>query len=94
MSNAMLMLTISTVAGIIQAVFWRWVSSISDARKEDSKKIEELSQRISALSYELYKEYQSKVDAHLDNQKILESLRELKTDVNKISEKLDKKVDK
>ena len=94
MSDALLMLVISTVIGIVQAIFWRWVSTLSDARKEDGKKIEYLQNQVTALKVEIYRDYQSKSDAHRDNEQIMEMLRGLKADLEKLSDKLDKKADK
>nr|DAP86859.1 MAG TPA: hypothetical protein [Caudoviricetes sp.] len=42
----------------------------------------------------MYRNYQSKSDAHIDNQRILESLSDLKADVKELGHKLDKKADK
>lgn len=94
MTNTLIMFGISTVAALIQAIFWRWVSMISDARKEDGKKIESLSREVVELRAEVYKKYQTKEDSHRDSQKILDALKDIKTDVGKLSDKLDKKADK
>lgn len=79
---------------MIQAIFWRWVSSIGDSNKENSKRLENFGSELAELRAEVYRDYQSKNNAHIDNQRILESLSDLKTDVKELSHKLDKKVDK
>lgn len=94
MTDTYLVLTISIVAGVIQAIFWRWVSSIGDSNKENSKKLENFGSELAELRAEVYRDYQSKNNAHIDNQRILESLSDLKADVKELSHKLDKKVDK
>lgn len=94
MNDTYLVLTISIVAGVIQAIFWRWVSSIGDSNKENSKRLENFGSELAELRAEVYRDYQSKNNAHIDNQRILESLSDLKTDVKELSHKLDKKVDK
>lgn len=94
MNDTYLVLTISIVAGVIQAIFWRWVSSIGDSNKENSKKLEHFGAELAELRAEVYRDYQSKNNAHIDNQRILESLSDLKADVKELSHKLDKKVDK
>lgn len=92
--DAMGMLAITTVATVVQAIFWRWVSSISDTSKDNAKKLEDYATELGRLRAEIYRDYQSKGDAHTDNQRIMQALTKIETDVGKISDKLDKKVDK
>ena len=95
MNDAMMVLIISTtVVTIVQAIFWRWVSSVSDNSKDNAKKLESFGAEMADLRAEIYRDYPSKSDVHMDNQKILDSLKELKSDVKQLSDKLDKKVDK
>lgn len=94
MSDTYLVLTISIVAGIIQAIFWRWVATLSSSQDENRLQISTLKSEVSDLRAEMYRNYQSKSDAHIDNQRILDSLSDLKGDVKKLGHKLDKKADK
>lgn len=92
--TALLITLLGTIGGVIQAIFWRWVTAINEARKEDKRKIEMVKADLVKLQSEVYRDYQSKANAHLDNQRILESLNDLKADVKELGQKLDKKVDK
>lgn len=94
MSDTYIVLIISTVLGLVQAGFWKWVQNISDERKADRAKIDRLDEDLNELRSEMYKNYQSKVDSHKDNDRIMQSLQEIKTELSKVNDKLDKKVDK
>lgn len=94
MNDTYVVLTISIIAGVIQAIFWRWVATISAAQDKSSSQLDDLKVQISELRAEIYRNYQSKSDAHIDNQRILESLNDLKADVKELGHKLDKKADK
>lgn len=94
MSDTYIVLIISTVLGLVQAGFWKWVQNISDERKADRTKIDRLDEDLNELRSEMYKNYQSKVDSHKDNDRIMQSLQEIKTELGKVNDKLDKKVDK
>lgn len=94
MNDTYIVLTISIVATIVQAIFWRWVSSIGDSSKDNSKKLEAFGEQLSTLRAEIYRDYQSKTDSHKDNDRIMQSLHEIKTELNKVNDKLDKKADK
>lgn len=94
MNDALVMLAISTVIGVIQAIFWRWVAAISDYQATLNKKIENVNQDLMNFKAEIYQSYQSKKDAHTDSDRIMASLQKIEQDVAKISDKLDKKADK
>lgn len=94
MNDAVVMLIASTVVGIIQAIFWRWVSAISDASQKTANKLDTVQLQVAALQSEMYRDYQSKMEAHKDNDRIMASLQKIEADVAKISDKLDKKADK
>lgn len=94
MSDTYLIFIVGIVATVAQAIFWKWVQGINDERKADRAKIELLGAEIGQLRSEVYRNYQSKSDAHIDNQRILESLNDLKADVKELGHKLDKKADK
>ena len=94
MSDTYLVLTISIVATIVQAIFWRWVATLSSSQDENRLQISTLKSEVSDLRAEMYRNYQSKSDAHIDNQRILDSLSDLKADVKELGHKLDKKADK
>lgn len=94
MSDAMLMFGLTTVVTLISAVFWRWVSSISKALDKDGDQIDGLKAEVDDLRSEVYRNYQSKTDAHRDSEQIISMLRDIKKDVAKLSDKLDNKADK
>ncbi|AWY19462.1 MULTISPECIES: hypothetical protein [Moraxella] len=94
MSDTYVVLTISIVATIVQAIFWRWVATLSSSQDENRLQISTLKSEVSDLRAEMYRNYQSKSDAHIDNQRILDSLSDLKADVKELGHKLDKKADK
>lgn len=94
MNDAMIMFIISSVFTVIIGIFWRWVANISTARREDLAKIEALNTELSDLKSEVYRNYQSKTESHRDNGQILDMLREIKNDVVRLGDKMDKKADK
>ena len=94
MSDTYIVLTISIVATIVQAIFWRWVATLSSSQEKNRLQISTLKSEVSDLRAEMYRNYQSKSDAHIDNQRILDSLSDLKADVKELGHKLDKKADK
>ena len=94
MSDTYIVLTISIVATIVQAIFWRWVATLSSSQDENRLQISTLKSEVRDLRAEMYRNYQSKSDAHIDNQRILDSLSDLKADVKELGHKLDKKADK
>lgn len=94
MSDTYVVLTISIVATIVQAIFWRWVATLSSSQDENRLQLNQLKSDIAELRSEMYRNYQSKSDAHIDNQRILDSLSDLKADVKELGHKLDKKADK
>lgn len=93
-TDAVGMLMISTVVGLITTIFWRWVSNISDTSKDNGRKMDELKTEVTAFKLEVSQNYQSKADAHKDMQLITDMLREIKTEVKELGNKLDKKADK
>lgn len=94
MSDTYIVLTISIVATIVQAIFWRWVSSIGDSNKENTKKLESFGVELADLRAEMYRDYPTKADSHKDSERIMQSLQEIKTELGKVNDKLDKKADK
>lgn len=94
MNDTYVVLTISIVATIVQACFWRWVANLSTTQEKNSSQLDGLKVQINELRAEMYRNYQSKSDAHLDSNRILESLNDLKADVKELGYKLDKKADK
>lgn len=94
MNDPFVMLAVSTVIGIIQAIFWRWVSAISDYQSTLTKKIEAVQKDMVDFKTLVFQDYQSKADAHTDSERIMKSLERIEQDVSKISDKLDKKADK
>lgn len=67
--------------------FWHWVKSIEQITSENRKKIAE-------LQAQLYKEYPNKGDLHHSLSLILDGVKEVKNQMDRLDERLDKKVDK
>ena len=94
MSDAMMVLIISTAVGLISTIFWRWVSTVSDGSKDNTKKVDDLRTDLTGFKLEVSQNYQSKADAHRDMQTIMDGFKEIKGEVKEVSNKLDKKADK
>lgn len=92
--DAMGMLVITTVATIVQAIFWRWVSSVSDSSKDNAQRLDDAKEELARFKLEVASDYQKKSDAHIDNERIMKGLDDIKTDVKELSHKLDRKMDK
>ncbi len=92
--DAIGMLLITAVVGFITTIFWRWVSTVSDTSKDNSKKLEDVKSEMGLFKLHVSENYQSKTEAHKDMTLIMETLKEIKGDVKEIGNKLDKKADK
>lgn len=94
MTDNMIMLALGTVITFLTAVFWRWVSSIKNNSDKNTTQVEAVVSDVAALKAEVYRDYQSKNESRHDNGQILDMLREIKTDVVRLGDKMDKKADK
>lgn len=94
MNDTYLIFMVGIVATIAQAIFWRWVQGINDERKTDRTKIEQVEKDLGELRTKIAENYQSKADSHKDSERIMQSLQEIKTELSKVNDKLDKKADK
>ncbi len=94
MNDAMIMFALATVVTLITTVFWRWVSSISQVQDKYREQIEAIRNDIAELRTIIHRDFQSKNESHRDNAQILEMLREIKADVTRLGEKMDRKADK
>lgn len=94
MGDAMIMFGISSVFTVVTAIFWRWVTALSNARDKDGTKIDELTAEVAALKAEVYRDYQSKSESHRDNAQIIDMLKELQSNVTRLGDKIDRKADK
>ncbi|HBD03510.1 hypothetical protein [Psychrobacter pacificensis] len=94
MTDTLIMFALATVVTLVSTVFWRWVSSISQVQEKNGNQIDTVAADVAALKAEVYRDYQSKNESRHDNEQILEMLREIKTNVSKLNDKLDKKADK
>lgn len=92
--DAIVLLILSTVIGLISTAFWRWVAQISEAAKDNSAKLELARNEMAQFRLDVANDYQKKADAHLDNERIIKGLDDIKTDVKELSHKLDRKMDK
>lgn len=94
MTDTLIMFALATVVTLVSTVFWRWVSSISQIQDKNSSQIDDVAADVAALKAEVYRDYQSKSESRHDNTQILDMLREIKTDVTRLGDKMDKKADK
>ena len=94
MNETLIMFGLATVVTLVSTVFWRWVSSISQIQDKNSAQIDDVATVVSALKAEVYRDYQSKNESRHDNTQILDMLREIKNDVTRLGDKMDKKADK
>lgn len=94
MNDTYIVLSVSIVATIIQAIFWRWVATLSSSQDDNRVQLNQLKAEIAELKAEIYRDYTSKKDMHKDYDRIMQSLQEIKNDIEKIGDKLDKKADK
>lgn len=94
MTDTLIMFGLATVVTLVSTVFWRWVSSISQVQEKNGSQIDTVAADVAALKAEVYRDYQSKSESHRDNAQIIDMLREIKTDVTRLGDKMDKKADK
>jgi len=94
MTDTLIMFGLATVVTLVSTVFWRWVSSISQVQEKNGSQIDTVAADVAALKAEVYRDYQSKSESHRDSEQILGMLREIKTDVVRLGDKMDKKADK
>ena len=94
MTDTLIMFALATVVTLVSTVFWRWVSSISQVQEKNGNQIDTVAADVAALKAEVYRDYQSKSESHRDSEQILGMLREIKTDVVRLGDKMDKKADK
>lgn len=94
MNETLIMFGLATVVTLVSTVFWRWVSSISQIQDKNSAQIDDVAAVVAALKAEVYRDYQSKNESRHDNTQILDMLREIKNDVTRLGDKMDKKADK
>lgn len=87
-------LTIETVFGgamsFLVALLWYYIRALADRFKEAEKERSALRERLHAVE----KDYQTKGDARDHKGEVLSLLKEIKTDLAKVNEKLDRKADK
>lgn len=94
MTDTLIMFALATVVTLVSTVFWRWVSSISQTQDKNGSQIDTVAADVAALKAEVYRDYQSKSESHRDSEQILGMLREIKNDVVRLGDKMDKKADK
>ena len=94
MNETLIMFGLATAVTLVSTVFWRWVSSISQIQDKNGSQIDDVAADVAALKAEVYRDYQSKSESRHDNTQILDMLREIKTDVTRLGDKMDQKADK
>lgn len=94
MNDQVLMFVLSTVVGLISAIFWKWVATLSKSNDQTVDKIDGLKSEVHDLRAEVYRHYQSKSDAERDHAQVMTMLSEIKASVANLNDKLDSKADK
>lgn len=94
MTDNLIMFGLATIVTLVTTVFWRWVSSISQIQDKNGNQIEDVAADVASLKAEVYRDYQSKSESHRDNEQIIDMLKEIKNNVTRLGDKMDKKADK
>lgn len=87
-------ITFEWVAGTLMTLaiggFWRWADKLGKSDDEITKKLEAIMKQV----HDVEKHYQSKADARVDSDKVMELLKEIKADVKEVRNELYKQKDK
>lgn len=78
------------VVSIAITALWRFVNAQAEADKVLTLEIKALNEKLHIVE----KNYQTKTDARETRKEIIDLLNEIKSDLKKVNEKLDKKADK
>ncbi|WII93173.1 hypothetical protein QEO94_11240 [Kingella negevensis] len=81
---------VSILGSAVVAAFWRWADKLGKNDDEITKKLELMLKQI----HEVELSYQSKDEAKRERSEVMDLLREIKSSLKEVSDKLDKKVDK
>lgn len=84
----------NTILGLVIAAFWHWVRGIDKKQDEDKARMDRIDERMSKEFAEVRKDYQRRDDAQQQSGLIIEMLKDIKNQVEKLGDKLDKKADK
>ena len=84
----------NSVLGLLLAVFWYWVRSIDKKQDEDKARMDKLEERTQSALAEIRRDYQRRDDAHKDQSALMEMLRDIKHQVQRLNDKIDQKADK
>ncbi len=94
MDKTVILFVIGTVITLLSSIFWFWVHSIQKKQDEERQRNFEIGRKLQDFKDEVYQNYQTKDEAKDNFEQIMSSLRDIKADVHRISDKLDRKADK
>ncbi len=94
MDKTVILFVISTVIALLSSIFWFWVHSIQKKQDEERQRNFEIGKKLQDFKDDVYQNYQTKDEAKDNFEQIMSSLRDIKADVHRISDKLDRKADK
>ncbi len=94
MDKTVILFVIGTVITLLSSIFWFWVHSIQKKQDEERQRNFETGKKLQEFQQEVYQKYQTKDEAKDNFEQIMSSLRDIKADVHRISDKLDRKADK
>ncbi len=94
MDKTVILFVIGTVITLLSSIFWFWVHSIQKKQDEERQRNFEIGRKLQDFKDDVYQNYQTKDEAKDNFEQIMSSLRDIKADVHRISDKLDRKADK
>lgn len=84
----------NALIGLIIAAFWYWVKAIDSRRTKADDKINEIEHQMFREIRAIHENYLRREDGHRENQRVYDLLTDIKRQINRLSDKLDKKADK
>lgn len=83
-------IVVQTVTGLVVSAFWFYVRNLSDRLIAGDRAHQQLTERV----HQVELSYQSRADAIRENEQIMQLLREIRTELKELNDKLNQKADK
>lgn len=93
-ANQLIMLAVSTAVSLISAILWHWIRANAKDKDTIRGSINVLRGDVARDLTTLRREYQRRDDAQRDHAQILDLVREVKRQTDRIYDKLEQKADK
>lgn len=87
-------MVMSLVVGTFSAIFWYWIKNIDKKQDEDKARMDKIEADLRGETQKIRDEYQRRDDAKSEYSNVLQLLRDIRSDVRDLSNKIDKKADK